>query len=93
MQLKKGIIKAQLTAGNITLEIHESVGLKEKLLGVGGVPAGIQAVNSARNYIFYLWKKRQQQAKLQANCTVIYINSMLLMQYNCHVLISPNCIY
>ena len=53
-QLKKDTIKAQITAGNNTLE---SFGLKEKLLGVRGVPAGIQAVNSASNSHFPYMEK------------------------------------
>ena len=56
-QLKKDTIKAQIPAGNITLEIHESDGLNEILLGVKECPAGIRAVNSASNSHFPYMEK------------------------------------
>ena len=42
--VEKGHYKSQLTSGNITFESYESVGLKEKLLGVRGFQAGVRAV-------------------------------------------------
>ena len=42
-QQKNETIKAQIPAGNITLE---SFGLKEKLSGVRGFPAGVRAVGA-----------------------------------------------
>ena len=80
-QLKKDTIKAQIPAGNITLESFESVGLKEKLLGVGGFLAGIQAVNSASNSHFPYMEKAPAASEIASAlynylCKFYYLNSI-----------------